>query len=193
MILSNCKNRKEAKFGFRQMANFRICATIITIAISMALISCGKDDNTKKDDDDNKKDDSELTATNWQKTIKDVYEFDLTVPEGWTFSEGKIVTANTSYDLRFTTENEFKDAYAELLQYIFDLTEAVVPEDGNFDVDLFDGGGKLDRFEEIPTMMGEPLPIWYFNTPSYCVQISLDDAPSTKTVQIYLFKMGAKK
>ena len=191
ILLSNLKNKGKANRSFRQIANFRICWIIITLAISMALYSCGKDDNGKNDD--NKENESELTATNWQKAIKDVYEFDLTVPEGWTFYEGKIVTANTTYDLRFTTENEFEEAYSELMQYIFDLTEAIVPEDGNFDVDLFDGGGRLGRYEGIPTMMGEPLPIWYFNTPSYCIQISLGDAPSAKIAQIYLIKMGAKK
>lgn len=131
-------------------------------------------------------DNGDLTANNWQQIITEKYDFELTVPAGWTFKQGEKQTT-ASYSLQFTTEAaDFKPEYEAFAQYIFDLTAAIDPAKNNHDGD-FESGYKGDKISEIPTMMGEILlPIWLFDTSKYIIQLDIMDSESTKTVQIYL-------
>ena len=176
MTRVNFKNRVGANLSVRTIANFSIRMFVMAIAISFAIVSCGKDDKNDEDDGGN---DTEMTATNWQKTIKDVYGFDLNVPTGWTFKKGEKTNINPAYYVQFTTTAaDFQAENVKFMQHVFDLTEKVTPATGNYD-----GDGKLDA---IPVMMGFYFALWHFDTPKYSIQVSLDDAEATKTVQITL-------
>jgi hypothetical protein len=178
ITVADCKNRAGAHFFGRPMANFSIRVFFMALAISFAVVSCGKDDDGK--DGDEGGNDTALTAANWQKTVRDVYGFDLTVPSGWTFKQGKKENINPAYSVQFTTTAaDFQAAYLAFMQHVFDLTEKVTPATGNYD-----GEGKLD---EIPVMMGSIyFPLWIFDTAKYAVMIDLSDAEATKTAQINL-------
>jgi hypothetical protein len=137
-------------------------------------------------DDDNKgnpitpNDDNALTASNWNSVVKDVYDFNLTVPTGWTFKQGKKESQSPSYSIQFTTNaDDWEAAWDEFMEYIFDLTANVTPAKGNYD-------GDGEKLEEIPTMLGYKMPIWNFDTPKRAIQIDLMDDSTTKTVQIYM-------
>ena len=176
----NFKNNVVTK-DFRPMANFSIRVFMMAIVISLVTVSCSKDDNGDSGDGG---DNTELTATNWQKVIKDVYGFDLNVPSGWTFKQGKKESITPSYSVRFTTAAaDFETEYTAFMQYVFDLTGKVTPAKGNYN-----DNGKLDN---IPEMMGIPMPLWKFDTPKYAIQIDLADDGSTKTVQIYLVALNS--
>ena len=181
MTRVNFKNRVGANLSVRTMADFSIRVFVMAIAISFAVVSCGKDDKNDEDDgDDGKVEATALTAANWQKIIKDVYGFDLTVSTGWSFNEGDKQTTAPSYYVKFTTTAaDFKTEYSTFMQHVFDLTKAITPAKGNYD----ETGKKLDA---IPTMMGEPFPLWLFDTSKYTVQLDITAAETTKTVQIYL-------
>ena len=160
---------------------------MFAIAISFAITACGGDDKTPNPNNPSgNPNTSDLTASNWQSVIKDVYGFDLNVPAGWTFKKGAKTNINPAYYVQFTTTaNDFEAEYSAFMQYIFDLTEAVSAVDGNYNADLLPFV-KLERIHEIPKMMGIPFPLWYFDSPKYSIQISLDDAASTKIAQITL-------
>jgi hypothetical protein len=181
---------EEWAAGFRPIANSSICALIMVLAIGLVTVSCGKDD----DGDNGGKDETEkVTADNWKKVIKDVYGFDLNVPSGWTFKEGAKTGTNPVYLLKFTTAAaDYSAEFAAFMQYMFDLTAAVTPADGNFDVSLI-SGEKGNKYENIPTIMDKPSPLWYFNTSKDCIQVSLGGASATKVAEINLTYIGAKK
>lgn len=126
-----------------------------------------------------------LTASNWQKVIKEVYGFDLTVPAGWTFKEGGKQSAAPSYNVQFTTEAEdFKAEYETFVQFIFALTEKITPATGNHSGEYPDYTG--DKMDEVPKIMGEILaPIWCFDTSKFIVQVDIMESEDNKTVQLY--------
>ena len=167
----NIKNSVWAQF-LRPVANFNIRLFTMAIVIVLVVVSCGKDD---KDDDDKGGDDTEMTAANWQKVIKDVYGFDLTVPTGWTFRQGEQTNINPAYYVQFTTTAaNFQTEYEKLLQHVFDLTEKVTPSKGNYnDADV--------KFDAVPG-----LEMWNFDTSKYAIQISFQDAEASKIAQIVL-------
>ncbi len=128
-------------------------------------------------------DDDTLTAANWQQVIKANYAFDISVPDGWTFKEGERQTSS-SHNVQFTTDAaDFTEAYTAFAQHIFDLTAALNPATNNHQGEYPDYTG--DKITELPTMMGELMPIWFFDTPQYIVQIDVMGDETTKTVQCY--------
>ena len=171
-----------AKINFQNRKNVFLSATRVltmTLFIGLITVSCGKDDDNG-DDNNGNGNDTELTAANWQKVIKDVYDFDLTVPTGWTFKQGKKENTNPAYSVQFTsTAADFKAEYSKFMQHLFDLTEKITPAKGNYNEDG-------EQLNEIPDIMGIPMPLWLFDTPKYAIQVDLMDAETTKTVQIYL-------
>jgi hypothetical protein len=174
MKMSDFKFSKDAFWGATRVV-------MMAFAIALVTVSCGKDDDDDSGDDggDTGKE-TGITAANWQQIIKDAYGFDLTVPSGWTFKQGQKTNINPSYTVQFTTTAaDFSAAFAALMQHVFDLTASVVPAKGNYSED----GVKLN---EIPTIMGVPYELWYFDTPKLSVQVSFVDAEATKTAAILL-------
>jgi hypothetical protein len=160
--------------------------------------SCGKDKDGDDDDNNGKpvEEETSLTDSNWQKVIRDIYGFDLNVPSGWTFKSGKKTNINPAYYVQFTTTAaDFEAEYGTFMQYVFDLTAKVTPADGNFNMDMDDNYAwhMTDKLTEIPTMMGIPLPLWYFNTSKYAIQISLDDSETSKMARITLIAVKSIK
>ena len=147
--------------------------------LSVLFIATACSENEKPNNPTGDNNTSDLTASNWQTVIKDVYGFDITAPVGWTFKEGKRQSSAPSYSIQFTTTAEDFDAeYLAFVQYIFDLTASIVPSKGNYDDD--------GTIEEIPTMMGILMPLWNFDTPKYAIQLDIMESKTTKTAQIYM-------
>ena len=194
--------------------------SMIALAIGLVMVSCGgRGGNqqsgtatseeakveTKANDYANQELWTKLSADDWQKVVKANYDFDLTIPSGWTFAEGEKDNRNPSYWIAFKPEaDDFKAAVAALHQYWFDLTASIVPADGNFNIDMQmvenEKGeviGRKDvkgeRFTELTLnkFIGELQPqLWYFNTPKGAVQISFSSVERGKYVRITLVYMG---
>ena len=137
--------------------------------------------------------------------VKANYDFDLTIPSGWTFAEGEKDNINPSYWIAFKPEaDDFKAAVAALHQYWFDLTASIIPADGNFNIEMEivtndkgDAIGRKDvkgeRITELTLnkFIDELQPqLWYFNTPKGTVQISFSSVERGKYVRITLVYMG---
>ncbi len=127
----------------------------------------------------------------WQQRIKEKYDFDLTIPEGWTFTKVSY-DANISYYIQFITEAEdFEKAYIDLCSYLFDVTAKVT--DGNFNMELYPNV-RLKNYTEVPywELFGTkiPMPLWYFNSPTYAIQFDVTDFSSSKTIQISINSCG---
>jgi hypothetical protein len=162
---------------------------LITLVLMLSMLTVyGK----KTDSPSNTNNANTLTSDNWQQVIKDVYDFDLTVPSGWTFKEGKKQSLAPSYHIQFTTEAaDFKAEYEAFAQYIFDLTAKIVPDPGNFESTDYPDYDVAKKLTEIPTMMNILSPIWYFKTPKYTIQIDIMGSETTKTAQIYFVALKA--
>ena len=141
---------------------------------------------------------TELTAGDWQKVIKANYDFDLTVPSGWSFKEGKKTNVNPAYDVDFNfTADDFKAALGEVHQYLFDLTAKISSADGNFHM-------KSYYTPDNPAVKGDKIAgltknsftdklqpdLWHFNTFKGAVQISLANSESNKFVRVSLVFLG---
>ena len=197
--------------------------SVIALAIGLAVVSCGGGGGnqqsgtatsegakveTQTDDYANQEVFTKLSASDWQKVVKANYDFDLTIPSGWTFAEGQKDNRNPSYWIAFKPEadDDFNAAVAALHQYWFDLTAGIIPADGNFNIDMQmvenEKGeviGRKDvkgeRITELTLnkFIGELQPqLWYFNTPKGAVQISFSSVERGKYVRITLVYMGNK-
>jgi hypothetical protein len=196
--------------------------SVIALAIGLVMVSCGGRGGNqqsgsatsetakveaKATDYANQELFTELSASDWQKVVKVNYDFDLTMPSGWTFNEGKKTNVNPAYYVNFTTEAEdFKAASNALHQYWFDLTASIIPADGNFEIfseivvnEKGDPIGRKDvkgnRFTELTLnkFIDRLQPqLWYFNTPKGAVQLDFSSSEKAKMVQISLVYMGKK-
>jgi hypothetical protein len=127
-----------------------------------------------------------LTIANWQRVIKDVYGFDLNVPSGWTFKEGKKQTINPSYSVQFTlNDGDFETSYKAFAQHVFDLT-AALSAGGNFKSTGSPDYNVAEQLSEIPNAYGIIMPIWCFEAPKYTIQVDISEDEAKKIAQIYL-------
>jgi hypothetical protein len=139
-----------------------------------------------------------LSADDWQKVVKANYDFDLTVPAGWSFKEGEKENANPTYVVDFNTDAaDFNAALETLHRHLFDLTAGITPADGNFAMKAYGTpdrpAEKGDRITEITKdkFTGNPEPgIWHFNTPKGAVQLTFIYAEKTKFARITLVYLG---
>ena len=189
MVTIDFKN--DVAKWFRPMANFSIRVFTMAIVISLAFASCSKDDDDDNGDDGK---DVEMTAENWQKVIKENYDFDLTVPTGWSYKEGKKENINPAYRIDFNTSaSDFKAAVQVIHQYLFDLTAKITPTDGNFEMESYSPLVKGDKITELKenSLTGDLAPaLWHFNTPKGAVQISFSYSEPNKFVRITLVFLG---
>lgn len=154
--------------------------------------STGKNSTPKTSQNDNSNSEDTLTTANWQKVIKEVYGFNLTVPSGWTFKEGKKQTVNPSYSVQFTLDNgDFATAYPAFAQHIFDLT-AALSTGGNFKSTGSPDYDVAEQLSEIPNGYGIMMPIWCFESPKYTIQLDISEDEAQKIVQIYLVAVKSK-
>ena len=176
---------------------FSFIALFLGILLAFPLIGCGGEEGDEGGSENsgnnnggnNGDDESAFTADNWQSTLADKYGFTLTVPEGWTFKEGKRQT-DISDSVQFTIESDdFSAASTAFIQHIFDLSAAVSGEDGNYETE---NGVPSVHYEEIPDMMGIMMPVWKFTSGSDIIQIDIGTSASSQMAQIYLVKTGAK-
>ena len=170
---------------------FSLIALSLGVLLAFPVIGCGGEEGDEggSENSGNTNNDDVYTADNWQSTLADKYGFTLTVPEGWTFKEGKRQTA-VSDSVQFTIESDdFSAASTAFIQHIFDLTAAVSGEDGNYETE---NGVPSVHYEEIPDMMGIMMPIWKFTSGGDIIQIDIGTSASSKMAQIYLVKTGAK-
>jgi major membrane immunogen (membrane-anchored lipoprotein) len=127
-----------------------------------------------------------LTNTNWQQVIKDVYGFDLTVPSGWTFKEGKKQNINPAYSVQFTlNDGDFAASYKAFAQHVFDLTDAL-SDGGNFKSTGSPDYNVAEKLTEIPSVYGIISPLWCFEAPKYTIQVDISKDEAQKIAQIYL-------
>ena len=180
--------------------------SLIALAIGLVTVSCGGGNKqqgraaetpesteqvkveAEATDYANQETGTQLSASDWQKAVKANYDFDLTLPAGWKFEEGKKANLNPAYDLRFTTSSDdVKAAYDELKQNLFNMTAEITPADGNFILTDITNRIKGAKFDKAP-LSGS----WYFNTPKGCVQFNLSGG-ETKWSQIYLVFVGEVK
>ncbi len=141
---------------------------------------------------------TQLSAGDWQKVVKANYDFDLTIPAGWSFKEGKKVNDNPSYSLDFTTDAaDFTAALETIHRHLFDLTAAITPADGNFAMKAYrtpdTPAEKGDRIAGVKknSLTGAFSPeMWHFNTPKGAVQLTLLYSEENKLVLISLTNLG---
>ena len=206
------------------MTNTKFKNSVIALAIGLVMVSCGgRSGNqqsgtatsgtakveTKANDYANQEVWTKLSASDWQKVVKANYDFDLTIPSGWSFAEGEKDNINPSYWIAFKPEaDDFNAAVAALHHYWFDLTASIIPADGNFQISseiITNEKGepigrkdvKGDKFTELKVnnFFGiESLQpdLWYFNTPKGAVQISFTGVERGQYVRITLVYMGNK-
>jgi hypothetical protein len=209
---------------FKNNVGANPCARpLLIVAAILLTISCGGGSNqqggnasatsetakveTKANDYANQATWTKLSADDYQKVVKANYDFDLTVPSGWSFHEGEKTGVNPAYYVNFTTQaDDFKAASQALHQYWFDLTANIIPADGNFEIsmeiitnDKGDPIGRKDvkgnRFTELTLnkFIDRLQPqLWYFNTPKGAVQLDFTSSEKAKMVQISLIYMGKK-
>lgn len=192
----------------------QILTTVMCIATIVAMTACGGKTNkkaadgstetktetrteTKAADYTSQAVGTELSAGDWQKAIKANYDFDLTLPNGWSFKDGKKENINPAYRLDFTPSgSDFKAAVNEIHQYLFDLTAKIMPADGNFQMASYTDKTKGERIASLKKneFLGELSPdTWHFNTPKGAVQIALAYSEPNKFVRITLVFLGEVK
>ena len=187
--------------------------SVIALAIGLAVVSCGSRGGNqqsgavttetakveaKATDYANQETYTELTAGDWQKVIKANYDFDLTVPSGFTFKAGMKENINPAYRVDFNvTGTDFTVALGEIHQYLFDLTAKISSADGNFHMKSYytpdNPAVKGDKIEGLTknSFTGELQPdLWHFNTPKGAVQIALSNSETNKFVRVTLVFLG---
>ena len=173
---------------------FFLIALFLGMLLAFPVIGCGGDEGGSENSGNhnggnNGDDESAFIADNWQSTLADKYGFTLTVPEGWTFKEGKRQT-DISDSVQFTIESDdFDTASTAFIQHVFDLTAEVSDEYGNFE--NMENGLPV-TITDVPDIMGVMMPIWKFTSGGDIIQIDIGTSASSQMAQIYLVKTGAK-
>jgi hypothetical protein len=199
--------------NFKQMVganNIRSMVMIAAMAIGLTVISCGGGNSKQQEatpetkteqratDYTKQETGTQLTAGDWQKVIKANFDFDLTVPSGFTFKEGRKENINPAYRVDFNvTAADFEAAVKEIHKYLFDLTAKITPADGNFSMVSYSTPDKPavkgDKIPELTMnkLLGELQPdLWHFNTPKGAVQIALSNSEQNKFVRVTLVFLG---
>jgi hypothetical protein len=199
--------------NFKKMTTVNFKNSVIVLAIGLVVASCGgRGGNqqsgtatseqakveTKSADYANQETGTQLSASDWQAVVKANYDFDLTVPSGFTFKEGRKENINPAYRVDFNvTAADFKAALKEIHQYLFDLTAKITPADGNFAMKSYrtpdNPAVKGDKIPELKlnAFIGELQPdMWHFNTPKGAVQIAIANSEPNKFVRVSLVFLG---
>ncbi len=176
---------------------FSLIALFLGILLAFPLIGCGGEEgdeggseNSGNNNGGNTSDDG-VTANNWQSIIAEHFGATINLPSGWTFSSGEDKTfgyAGPEYELYFTTDAEdFAASYSDFVNAVFDATEAVTPEDGNYDALEIYPFEKGDRFETAPSFE-----VWYFSTATHINSVTIINNESTKTAGISIAQLYTK-
>ena len=178
----------------------KIFALLIALMMVFALAACdtGDDPNpsgsnnpgtsqndtpggTENQGGDNQNDD-------WQTIMKTTYGIDLTLPNGWSFSNIR-KTSGHQFNFNYTGD-DFESAYVALCETMFDLTAAVSGTSGNF---IYKDNGYVS-IDEIPTIMQVTLnPTWQYNFNSNAFQLGISDYESTSSASMTFTPNGAAK
>jgi len=125
-----------------------------------------------------------INAADWQKYLEANFDLDMTVPDEWTYKEGKIANINPAFDFRFTTSSGDKQAaYDALTAYLFELT-AKTSDAGNFTLQSISEKIKGDKLDSVPAYAP-----WYFTTSKGTVQITISGG-ETEVAQVYFVFIG---
>ena len=177
---------------------FSLIALFLGMLLAFPVIGCGGDEgdegaseNSGNNNSGNNSDDKNLTANNWQSTIVEHFGATINLPTGWTFSSGEDKTFGYSgpeYEVYFTTDAEdFATAHREVVTAVFDATEAVTPEEGNYAAAKIYPFEKGERFETAPDFE-----VWYFSTATHVNSITIVSQESTKTTGISIAQLYTK-
>lgn len=129
--------------------NFRINLTIVAIVLIM--VSC--DDGNQKSEFPDTKDEKidtdvvikqlkkkstkkeEITVANWHNEIKKRFGLDISVPQGWSFSDVKDYWSNETVIISFKQDSDKALKPIAIAESIFNATQTL-SSDGNFNIDI---------------------------------------------------------
>ena len=181
----------------------KLFALLLAAMMVFALAACG-DNNTADPDKDNPgtsqsgENNNDKGGTenqggdnqndDWQTIMKTTYGIDLTLPNGWSFSN---IRKTSGHQFNFNyTGSDFDSAYVALCETMFDLTAAVSGTSGNF---IYKDNGYVS-IDEIPTIMQVTLnPTWQYNFNSNAFQLGISDYESTSSASMTFTPNGAAK
>ena len=181
----------------------KILAFLLAAMMVFALAACGDNNTTDPDKDSpgvsqsGENNDSQGGTENqggdnqnddWQTIMKTTYGIDLTLPNGWSFSN---IRETSGHQFNFNyTGSDFDSAYVALCETMFDLTAAVSGTSGNF---IYKDNGYVS-IDEIPTIMQVTLnPTWQYNFNSNAFQLGISDYESTSSASMTFTPNGASK
>jgi len=168
-------------------ASLIVCAAVAAVMLS----SCG--DSTPKVKAEYVAP-AGLTAENWADKAREMFAFDLSVPEGWKFSSGTGYATSVSYNIEFSTEAEDLEVAVDgFYKHVFALTEKTSAE-GNFAF-APSKWEVTDKFTEIAPMGIEYLynpPVWFFKTGKGVVQFVPLFDKNAKTMKLSIVCLDEK-